>query len=244
MAQHESALSLSPSPPRLSARKPWGLLDIGLAIGVVIVTSLLLAVPATFLGADEGGERETAVLLAFGFGQELILAGAAILFTVGRHRVPWSALGLRMPERGALWVPAVTFLGAVFIMFLYLGLLSALGYGDVEGNVPEEVFDSVPLAVLAGVLLVGFAPVMEELFFRGFVFGGLLGRWPFLWAGLASGTLFALAHLVPIVYIPIVAIGVLFAWAYFYSRSLLPAIVGHLAYNSFIYGLAVSGVAQ
>lgn len=244
MAYQEEPLSPAPSPSSPSAWKPWGLVDIALAIGAVILTTMLLAVPAALLGAGEGDQGGTAVLLGFGFGQEVLLAAVALFFTVRRHRTPWSALGFRLPQRGALWVPAAVFLGSVFIMFTYLGILNAVGYTDVQGNVPEEVFDSLPLAVMAGFLLLGFAPVMEELFFRGFIFGGLLGRWRFLWAALGSGFIFALAHINPVIYLPIVGIGVLFAWSYAYSGSLLTSIASHLAYNSFIYGLAVSGVAR
>jgi membrane protease YdiL (CAAX protease family) len=84
---------------------------------------------------------------------------------------------------------------------------------------------------------------MEETFFRGFLFGGLRGRWGFFAAALASGLLFAVAHIDPLVFIPFTAVGMIFAWGYVYSGSLLASVIAHLLFNSISFGLAVSGVA-
>ncbi len=102
----------------------------------------------------------------------------------------------------------------------------------------------MPLIVLLGVLSLGLAPVMEETFFRGFLFGGLRGRWGFFLAALGSGFLFALAHVDPLVFIPFTAVGMLFAWGYVYSGSILASMVAHFLFNGVSFGLAVSGVAS
>jgi membrane protease YdiL (CAAX protease family) len=84
---------------------------------------------------------------------------------------------------------------------------------------------------------------MEETFFRGFLFGGLRGRWGVFWAALGTGFLFALAHVDPFVFIPFTAVGMLFAWGYVYSGSLLASMIAHLLFNGLSFGLAVSGVS-
>lgn len=241
-------LSVGAADPKPSpGRAPWGLVDIVLAIATVIGLTLLLMLPVgvAIAFSDRGGDGlSTEALLALGYLQEIVMAGTAVLFSIGRHHGRWADLGLRLPKQGGLWIPVVTFLGAGTIMFLYLAFLEVVGYGDVEGNVPSDFFDSVAMAVAAGALLVGLAPVMEEIFFRGFLFGGLWGRWGFMWAAGASGLIFALFHINPVIYVPIAGIGFLFAWSYAYTGSLLTSIAAHLAYNSFVYALAVSGVAE
>ncbi|MDO8612058.1 MAG: CPBP family intramembrane metalloprotease, partial [Dehalococcoidia bacterium] len=101
-----------------------------------------------------------------------------------------------------------------------------------------------PLTVLVGILSLALAPVMEETFFRGFLFGGLRGRWGVFFAALSTGFLFALAHVDPLLYIPFTAVGMIFAWGYVYSGSILASMIAHLLFNAISFGLAVSGVAS
>ncbi|HEY0753684.1 MAG TPA: type II CAAX endopeptidase family protein [Ktedonobacteraceae bacterium] len=60
-------------------------------------------------------------------------------------------------------------------------------------------------AILAGSVLI--APFCEEIFFRGFVFPGLLRDLSPLWAVLVSSALFAVAHADPGSFIPLFLIG-------------------------------------
>jgi membrane protease YdiL (CAAX protease family) len=77
-----------------------------------------------------------------------------------------------------------------------------------------------------------FAPVLEELLFRGVLYATLrlrLGPWP---AALASAALFALAHGYGVVgFASVFASGVLWAIAYERTRSLLPGMLAHAASN-------------
>jgi membrane protease YdiL (CAAX protease family) len=80
------------------------------------------------------------------------------------------------------------------------------------------------------------APIIEEIFFRGFVFGGLVGRLRLRWAILGSGLLFGLVHVSTgasfyVILPPVTVIGMLFAWSYSYSGSILPSIGAHFLFN-------------
>jgi len=236
-------------PARPRERTPWGYADMAMAIGTVIGGTFLVGAPFATVavviagGADLGDdETATAVLLGASLLAEVFLLLAVALFTVGKYRVSWAALGFRLPRRGSWWLPLALLGGALAVVWLYFAVLAALG-AEPGGNIPEEAFDSVPLVVLVGVLSVGLAPFMEEMFFRGFLFGGLRGRWGVFWAALGTGFLFGLAHVDPTVYIPFTAVGMLFAWGYVYSGSLLASMIAHLLFNGLSFGLAVSGVA-
>ena len=57
-------------------------------------------------------------------------------------------------------------------------------------QVPKEVRDTRALLALASLTVIAFAPVCEELFFRGFVFPGISKRW-----GLVAGIVVSGVHL-------------------------------------------------
>jgi len=220
-----------------------------MAIGVVIGALILLAVPLIIIvGIVADGEIEdddeavTAVVIGAGFLLEGFLLLAAALFSVAKYNLSWATLGLRPPRRGGFWFPLPLFFAALAVFISYVAVVTVIGW-EVEGNVAEETFDSTIPIVLLGILSLGLAPFMEEVFFRGFLFGGLRGRLGVLGAALASGLLFAFAHFQDLSTLPLLPvigiIGMLFAWAYYYTGSLFAPIVAHLFFNlvSFIFGV-------
>jgi membrane protease YdiL (CAAX protease family) len=240
----------APTEPALGReRTPWGYADMAMAVGVVIGGTILVGAPAAAVAVvvagdtDLGGDDTAmAILLGANAILELFLLMAVALFTVGKYKVSWAEVGLRLPRRGGWWLPLALLSGALATVWIYFTILFVLG-AEPEGNIPDEAFDSVPLVALVGILSLGLAPVMEETFFRGFLFGGLRGRWGVFFAALASGFLFALAHVDPLVFIPFTAVGMIFAWGYVYSGSILASVIAHLLFNGISFGLAVSGVA-
>ncbi len=132
---------------------------------------------------------------------------------------------------------------ALIIVWTYFAILFAFGV-EPQGNIPDKVFDSVPLVVLVALLSLVLAPIIEETFFRGFLFGGLRGRWGVFFAALASGLLFALAHIDPLLYVPFTLVGMVFAWGYVYSGSIFSSMIAHLLFNAVSFSVALSGVAD
>jgi membrane protease YdiL (CAAX protease family) len=291
MAFEQTLPPVEPVPPPAPTRErtPWGYADMAMAIGIVIGGTFLVGAPLAMVavliagGADLGDDDiATAILLGATLLAEVFLLLAVALFTVGKYRVSWAALGLCLPQRGLAAavgpvLNAITprllreaaqsvyrslsdrvravivavdrglfglllLVGALVVVWTYFAVLAALGV-EPGGNIPEEAFDSVPLVVLVGVLSLAVAPFMEETFFRGFLFGGLRGRWGVFWAALGTGFLFSLAHIDPLVFIPFTAVGMLFALGYVYSGSLLASMIAHLLFNGLSFGLAVSGVS-
>jgi membrane protease YdiL (CAAX protease family) len=110
--------------------------------------------------------------------------------------------------------------------------------------VPGEAFDHTATVVLLGMLILGFAPLIEEVFFRGFIFGGLRSRYNLPVALAVSGIVFGLAHAgtpesflsVPI----IAAIGALFAWSYAYTGSLFASMGAHFLFNLSAFAFEIS----
>lgn len=81
-------------------------------------------------------------------------------------------------------------------------------------------------------LLVIIAPLTEELLFRGLILRGFLGCYTVRKAVLASAILFGLLHLNPWQFLGAVILGVLFAWWFVQTGSLLPCLFGHALHNA------------
>jgi len=82
------------------------------------------------------------------------------------------------------------------------------------------------------ILLVIVAPLTEELLFRGLILRGFLSRYTVGKAVLASAILFGLLHLNPWQFLGAVILGVLFAWWFVQTGSLLPCLFGHALHNA------------
>jgi len=76
------------------------------------------------------------------------------------------------------------------------------------------------------------APVAEEIFFRGFLFTGLVQRMSPLLAMAITGICFGFAHLDPWSFLPICTIGFGLAWTFYATRSLWVNIVAHATVNT------------
>jgi uncharacterized protein len=79
-------------------------------------------------------------------------------------------------------------------------------------------------------LVVG-APLGEELFFRGLVLRGFLGRYSVTKAVWASALFWALSHLNPWQAVGALPLGLVLGWLVVRTGSLIPAIIGHMIAN-------------
>lgn len=146
---------------------------------------------------------------------------------IGLDRSRW----LHGLKRGLLW-------SAIFCAFSLCGLalLSLAGMNPlplIRAPLPHEVRTMVIFFLVGGVV----APVAEELFFRGLLYG-FFRRWGAVIAVILSTALFALAH--PMRGLPLTQIvgGLLFASAYEVEKNLLVPITIHVLGNLAIFGLS------
>jgi membrane protease YdiL (CAAX protease family) len=86
------------------------------------------------------------------------------------------------------------------------------------------------IAILAIVVL---GPVVEELFFRGYVFNAYLRAWGARTAYIGSSLIFALIHGYPAILIAIFGMGALLAWSYRRNGTIVTPIVAHVLNNGF-----------
>lgn len=132
-----------------------------------------------------------------------------------------------------LWLPAVVTIGCYVGVIAYslIAIQIGIDFFIPESTVPDAVTRDGVALLLAGVLACGTAPFTEELFFRGFIFSGLL-RWGFLPAGAVSAFAFQGAHLDSGSIIPFFLIGLAFAWLYWRRGRLWDSIAAHFMFNA------------
>lgn len=101
----------------------------------------------------------------------------------------------------------------------------------IQPAVAASIAESPLFAIVIGVYAVTFAPFFEELIMRGIVFRGLLLQFDPTSAMFLSGAIFAAFHFNVGSFIPISALGILLAWLYYRTGSIVPSVVAHAIFN-------------
>lgn len=210
----------------------WGVLAVLLltATGAVIVAAV-----------DPDLDDETFGLIVQGlFAIFLFGVPLALVSGPGRLLAPPGWLGLRRFAVLRGLGLAFAAYGAFFAFLVVYGLIVQPDPQQIIEDIQAE--DETAKLVALGALVVLAAPFSEELFFRGFLFGGLRGRMPLWPAAVVSGLVFGLVHLPggPLQVPPLAVFGVLLAWLYERSGSLGPPIFMHMIQNAISYGYTIS----
>jgi len=101
-----------------------------------------------------------------------------------------------------------------------------------------KAFKSLP--VVSVFVFAAFVPALcEELFFRGFLFGGLRTAMRPWAAIVCSGVAFAVFHFLVFRFLATALLGVLFAWMCWRSRSIWPGVLAHVLHNGLLTAAVV-----
>src|SRR5574341_2492910 len=211
----EDVMHTEPSAPHVV---PWTERDIWLGLALLVLL-LIRAAGLAFVGRWLAFDLDLGWLVGLG---ELLLLVPVWWLALHKYRVGWGTLGLRSFTWEMLGLGCGLMLLA-FVFNLAYGLFLALFGLRIQPDL-IPIFDqlSSPWPLLVGGALV--APLVEEIFFRGFVFGGLCGRYGWRRAALVSAALFAVIHFTPTAILPIFLLGCIFAYLYRRSGSLWPEI--------------------
>jgi membrane protease YdiL (CAAX protease family) len=164
------------------------------------------------------------------------LEALLLVFITGRFEKDPNAIGLSRSKmlpgllRGLIW--SVCFAIAAGVLF---SVLFAAGINPLK--LVQTPLPSAPRQIFMFFLVGGvIAPVSEEIFFRGIIFG-FFRRWGFYAAILISTVFFVLPHgrHLPLTQI---AGGIVFAIAYEKEKSLMVPITIHCLGNMAIFSLA------
>jgi membrane protease YdiL (CAAX protease family)/uncharacterized RDD family membrane protein YckC len=201
----------------------------------VVAMIVLVAIEAAVVSAFDPDLDSVAATLSVQALLAATLVAVALVFASrgSSLTIALRELGLRRFARSALGVAAVTYVAYLVFAVIYNGIV----HPEQEDITRELGFDDGGFgAVAAGALVVAAAPLSEEIFFRGFMYGGLRRRLPVWAAAVTAGAVFGLLHYTgpdSIGVVPQLAVlGVLLAWLYERTGSLWPPIILHVVNNA------------
>jgi len=198
---------LAEEPPALPAA-PWTLADL-----LIVTIVHLVAGAGTQIAFDV-----PFLPLRWAMGGGMVLANCVTcLLILAVTRRSWDALGLKVPRRvgnlAAVAVACVAFqLPVGFVQWAWMRLLQALGHTPVpqmpvQFYAEAQAFGDWPGVAILVVGAAFLAPLFEELFFRGFLFGLLRSRIGPAAGLLLASALFAAFHVSLDVFVPIFLVG-------------------------------------
>lgn len=202
---------------------------------VALGLASLLLVAAITDGAGASADATTALGTFAASG--VIMAGAILLVRVlppAQRRVALEATGSRARTAAigfGVGLACVVVSGLVIVVGTALDPAAKRALDDLEISVGTSWWQ----VVLVTLALVIFAPVGEELLFRGLELRGLVRLMPFAWAAPLSGVVFTAAHLDAYLIWPravaLVLVGWVLAWLY-RRRGLLGSVLAHGTVNA------------
>lgn len=203
---------------------PWKPVDhwVGILLLVLIDAALLVAV-------SQGAAAQLAQNAGLILIQLAYLIPLVVIFAY--RRVHPRALGFGGFEWSALGIGCGLLIVSYALILLHNVILMLLGV-DTQGDRILELFaalDSPVWFILVGVI---FAPLVEELFFRGFLFQGFRQQYGWVKGGLLSSVIFGAAHLDPVAFLPTAILGFLLAYMYHRTNSVWVPILLHVLVNA------------
>ena len=204
---------------------PWSIGDTWMGVVLLVLISGGM-VAALFLGLKREYFQNIGVLLL-----ELVYLLPIVLIFAWR-RISWKHLGFGAFNINVVGIGCGLLLGGYSIILLHNWLLTIFGV-DTQGDQIFQMFDQLESPAWLFVVGAIVAPIVEEIFFRGFLFQGFRQKYGWMPALFLSSAIFGAAHLDPVSLIPTFVLGCVLAVVYHRSNSVWPGILLHAAINSF-----------
>jgi len=233
-----AALAPTPLAPSLVENPVWNGWDVlkifALTIVTMVVLQILVLLGARWLAYPRASLNDLAqnpgLLLLSQLLIYLAVAAGMILLVEGKYHVPfWQAMRWNWPR--SEW--KLLALGAAMLFALSL-LQNVL---PMPKDTPfEHLFDRPRDAYLLSIIAVSIGPLMEELFFRGFMYPVLARRLGVAWGILLTALPFGLIHLPQYGWawgaaLVIFLVGVVCGVVRAATRSVAASFLVHVGYN-------------
>lgn len=233
----------------------WGFGDVGwflLAVAGTVLATALLFIPVMLLAKDAVTE-DGALVTATAAGSWLVVI-SQVLFSAGM--VAWPLIAAWRKSSGwrhaygfvvswrALGIGLVGGIVTLIVMTVLTGLTADLLNRDITSagaDEAESLTGSTVAFVLFLLLIAVVSPFVEELAFRGLVWGAALKHgWSPWVATIVAGVPFALIHIEPLRVVPLLAAGIVLGTIRHYA-GLSGSMLAHCVVNTIgAVGIAVA----
>lgn len=148
----------------------------------------------------------------------------------------------RFSKRIIKQIPAIFYfylalIPSSMLLAMLSGMIAKIFQYPIEPMPLIEIMASGKLSnfayILLGIEAVVFAPIFEELLFRGVIFACLRKKFSFTFSALVSAMIFSFVHEHYLSFLPIVLLAITFSYLYEKTKNLLYPIILHAIYNGF-----------
>ena len=217
----------------------WGPGRAFLGLGFLLVVVIVLALIVSAFDPDIDSLGAQVTLQA--------LLAASLIFTAflfaghDRTLAGREVLGLRRPQRPAVWLSIATYLGYV-VCAIVISILLAPEQEDITRELGGD--SGTVGTVIAGILIVAVAPLSEEIFFRGFFYSGLRRGMPAVLAAILASGIWGLFHYTGAgtwgVVVQITVFGLWLSWLYERTGSIYATMAVHALNNAIAFTLLLA----
>lgn len=213
----------------------------GTLVGFFITVKLIeffVFVGVSFKGVNENVIQLVAQALSYIMA---LLVVIGLPYLINRKKITLELLGLKGKIKWQYPFIALGAFGIYYIISLFLMFVMVVINPSFDIGAKQEVgFESLTNFgdyILAFIALVIAAPLVEEILFRGFLFGVLKKTYRFWVAAALTSLTFAIAHGAWNVGVDTFALSLVLCYLRYYYDSLYPAIFLHMIKNGLAYVL-------
>ncbi|TCW52668.1 hypothetical protein EC917_11383 [Bacillus thuringiensis] len=168
-----------------------------------------------------------------GFIMAVIFTTVVYLFCIKRYKLSWKDIGIRkLSWRNFLWtVVALIFL--IIVSIAILMIMEKMGI-SFENSKTETIQNdkSIYAFCIAVIGAAVISPIYEEILYRGVFYTFFRDRYGIWGGGLISSIIFTVVHIPTYNTLPVNFLsGVVFAWLYEKTNSILSAMIAHALFN-------------
>lgn len=225
--------SLSPPRPK------WGVWDVCKVVILFLFFGYMILLSEAFLSrAFPIFKMDNFRMMVNSSVLDVLAVVFIIYFTVVQYKEPLAALGLSAKNLlknvfygivgYAALVPLLVLLLVIIAVIINLTKYVPQRQPVVELFLKEKGAAFLTYSSLFAAII---GPIIEELFFRGFLYGALKKRIGIFWSMMATAILFATLHAHLVGFLPIMALGIFLAYIYEKTGTLVSSITVHMIHN-------------
>ena len=203
---------------------PWSAAESWIGVLLLILLNVVLIL---FVKGDSGAQLAQSAAIAFA---ELVYILPVVIILAWK-RISWKYLGFGGFQWSELAIGCgllIVGYGVIIVHNIILFLLKV----DTQGKQIQDILSSIDSPIWFFIAAAIVAPLVEEIFFRGFLFQGFRQRYGWVPALLLSSAIFSAAHLDPASLIPTFVLGLILSYVYHRTNSLWLGIIIHFLNNA------------
>jgi membrane protease YdiL (CAAX protease family) len=174
------------------------------------------------------------------------VAGFVVLIVARRFKRPLAEIGLTaknfIQNVATGLVGYLAIIPALLVLLFVLAAAAKLFSYEPPPQPVVEMYlkkSTEPYLLFFTLFVAIVGPAIEEIFFRGFTYKALRARFGIKWALLGSALIFALLHMNLVAFLPILFLGLVLAYLYEKTGSLVPSMTVHMVHNFIMVSLTL-----